>query len=247
MSSGDFTVVTISENRFSEVIDHLRLNFFADEPLNKAVGLCERGDSHYELEQHCLQTLKQGYSRMLVDQKGTVQALIMINFTNSIFQNVPMFIYLKEIEIQYENIRLLSAYLKNIDHTLNISLRTCIFSQIYLKRLNLSFQIAGAVLNGIVQKGDRQEAEKRLAEMSDEKFKTIFGLLYKVNEKIDLFSKYKVEDLFECRILNVDDRYRGRGLASILIEASLETARNNGFKVSLNISQNRTIILFYSL
>ena len=67
--------------------------------------------------------------------------------------------------------------------------------------------------------------------MSDEKFKTIFGLLYKVNEKIDLFSKYNTDDLFECRILSVDDRFRGKGLANMLVEASLETARNFNFKV----------------
>lgn len=67
--------------------------------------------------------------------------------------------------------------------------------------------------------------------MNDKKFQTIFGLLYKVNEKIDLFTKYNVEDLFECRILSVDDRYRGRGLANFLVKESLETAKNAGFKV----------------
>ncbi|XP_043466559.1 uncharacterized protein LOC122501282 isoform X2 [Leptopilina heterotoma] len=162
MSIDDLTVVAIQENRFSDVINHLRHNFFADEPLNKAVGLCQPGDSHYELEQHCLQTLKQGYSRMMIDNKGT---------------------------------------------------------------------IAGTVLNGIVQRGEREEAERRLAEMSDKNFQTIFGLLYKVNEKIDLFTKYNVDDLFECRILSVDDRFRGRGLANALVQESLENAKNAGFKI----------------
>ncbi|XP_051164778.1 arylalkylamine N-acetyltransferase 1-like isoform X1 [Leptopilina boulardi] len=166
MSNENLTIVVIQENRFPDVINHLRYNFFADEPLNKAVGLCQPGDSHYELEQHCLQTLKQGYSRMLIDNKGT---------------------------------------------------------------------IAGTVLNGIVQRGEREEAERRLAEMNDKKFQTIFGLLYKVNEKIDLFSKYNVDDLFECRILSVDDRYRGRGLANVLVKESLETAKNAGFKHALQI------------
>ncbi|XP_043466558.1 uncharacterized protein LOC122501282 isoform X1 [Leptopilina heterotoma] len=166
MSIDDLTVVAIQENRFSDVINHLRHNFFADEPLNKAVGLCQPGDSHYELEQHCLQTLKQGYSRMMIDNKGT---------------------------------------------------------------------IAGTVLNGIVQRGEREEAERRLAEMSDKNFQTIFGLLYKVNEKIDLFTKYNVDDLFECRILSVDDRFRGRGLANALVQESLENAKNAGFKHALQI------------
>lgn len=73
-SSGEdcLTVVEVPENRYDEAIHHLRWNFFADEPLNNAVRLCAKGESQYELEQHCLLTLKQGYSRMLVNSKGTV-------------------------------------------------------------------------------------------------------------------------------------------------------------------------------
>lgn len=82
-----------------------------------------------------------------------------------------------------------------------------------------------------MKKGEREEAESRLLEMSDEKFKAIFSLLYGVNEKIDLFSKYDVDELFECRILSVDETFRGRGLASILMNDSMEAAKNSGFKV----------------
>ncbi|KAL6434884.1 hypothetical protein ACFW04_005214 [Cataglyphis niger] len=156
------TVVEVPENRYDEAIHHLRWNFFADEPLNNAVRLCAKGESQYELEQHCLLTLKQGYSRMLVNSKGT---------------------------------------------------------------------IAGMALNGTLKKGEREEAERRLAELDDEKFKTIFGLLYKVNDKIDLFAKYNVDEVFECRILSVDENYRGRGLANILMADSLKVAKDAGFKV----------------
>lgn len=65
-------VVKVPEDHYDEAIHHLRWNFFADEPLNNAVGLCKKGESQRELERHCLQTLKQGYSRMLVDKKGAV-------------------------------------------------------------------------------------------------------------------------------------------------------------------------------
>jgi GNAT superfamily N-acetyltransferase len=94
------------------------------------------------------------------------------------------------------------------------------------------YQIAGMALNGILKKGEREEAERRLEEMKDEKFKTIFRVLYKVNEKIDLFAKYDVDELFECRILSVDADYRGKGLASILMADSEKIARNAGFKVN---------------
>ncbi|CAL7939497.1 unnamed protein product [Xylocopa violacea] len=113
MSSGHLRVVQVAENRFDDAIHHLKWNFFSDEPLNHAVGLCERGESQYELERHCLLTLKQGYSRMLVDQNGM----------------------------------------------------------------------------------------------------------------------YNVYELFECRILSVDENFRGKGLANVLMADSIETARNAGFKV----------------
>ncbi|KAG7197339.1 hypothetical protein KM043_018451 [Ampulex compressa] len=166
MSSDHLTLVQVPENRFEDAINHLKWNFFADEPLNKAVGLCKKGESQYELERHCLLTLKQGYSRMLVSKDGT---------------------------------------------------------------------IAGMALNGILKKGEREEAERRLAELDDQKFKIIFGLLYKVNDKIDLFAKYNVEELFECRILSVDENYRGKGLANLLMADSIEIARNAGFKHALQL------------
>lgn len=87
-------------------------------------------------------------------------------------------------------------------------------------------------LNGIVKKGEREEAERRLDELNDEKFKMIFRLLYKLNDKIDLFVKYDVDELFECRILSVDTDYRGKGLANILMADSVKTAKNAGFKVN---------------
>ncbi|XP_012523656.2 dopamine N-acetyltransferase isoform X1 [Monomorium pharaonis] len=156
------TIVDVPENRYDDAIHHLKWNFFADEPLNNAVGLCARGESQRELERHCLLTLKQGYSRMLVDKKGA---------------------------------------------------------------------IVGMALNGIQKKGEREEAERRLDELNDEKFKMIFRLLYKVNEKVDLFAKYDVDELFECRILSVDADHRGKGYANMLMEDSQQIAKNAGFKV----------------
>ncbi|KAL0130754.1 hypothetical protein PUN28_002402 [Cardiocondyla obscurior] len=161
-SEDSLTIVDVPEDRYDEAIHHLRWNFFADEPLNNAVGLCARGESQRELERHCLFTLKQGYSRMLVNKKGA---------------------------------------------------------------------IVGMALNGILKKGEREEAERRLDELNDEKFKTIFRLLYKLNDKIDLFTKYEVDELFEFRILSVDADHRGKGLANILMADSIQTAKNAGFKV----------------
>ncbi|XP_043283671.1 uncharacterized protein [Venturia canescens] len=161
MSSIGMTVEPVPEARFNEVIEHLRYNFFADEPLNNGVGLCRKGEPHEDLEKHCLATLQQGYCRMLLTDDAT---------------------------------------------------------------------IAGLALNGVLKKGEREECERRLSEVNDVKFKTIFGLLYKLNEKIDLFEKYNVDEIFECRILSVDEEFRGKGLANVLMKDSVETAKKAGFK-----------------
>lgn len=69
---GGLKCVPVTEERLEEVLDHLRMSFFADEPLNQAVGLCKRGERHVELERHCRHTLEQGYSCMIVDENNKV-------------------------------------------------------------------------------------------------------------------------------------------------------------------------------
>lgn len=83
---------------------------------------------------------------------------------------------------------------------------------------------------------------RRLATIDDEKFKIIFGLLYQVNDKVDLFKKYCTDELFDCRILSVDEEFRGRGLANILMADTIDVAKRAGFQVF-----NQKIIMRYSL
>lgn len=49
------------------VLRHLRNSFFADEPLNKAVNLCERGQPHAGLEKLCIATITDGLSVAAVE------------------------------------------------------------------------------------------------------------------------------------------------------------------------------------
>lgn len=58
----------ITEEHYDEIILHLRNNFFADEPLNKSVKLCQHGDKHEDLEKHSLQTLQDNLSVMMIDK-----------------------------------------------------------------------------------------------------------------------------------------------------------------------------------
>lgn len=62
----------VTEERFGEVIQHLKNAFFADEPLNKAVKLCSPGEGHIELERHSLSTLADNLSVMALDAEDRV-------------------------------------------------------------------------------------------------------------------------------------------------------------------------------
>lgn len=65
-------IYPIPEDRYNDVIEHLRFNFFADEPLNKCLGLCEPGAGHAELELHSIMTLQDNLSVMALNGSGQV-------------------------------------------------------------------------------------------------------------------------------------------------------------------------------
>ncbi|KFB37543.1 AGAP011168-PA-like protein [Anopheles sinensis] len=95
-----------------------------------------------------------------------------------------------------------------------------------------SGEIAGVVVNGILYgNDDTSRALDTLATMDDDKFRKIFTLLYEENLKIDLFEQFSVEKIFEIRILSVDSKFRGQGLAKELMRKSEEVARTQGFRI----------------
>lgn len=64
--------ITITPDRFDDVIKYLRYTFFADEPLNKALQLCKPGEGHAESEKFSRETLKEGLSVMAVSDDDEV-------------------------------------------------------------------------------------------------------------------------------------------------------------------------------
>ncbi|BET01089.1 unnamed protein product [Nesidiocoris tenuis] len=92
-------------------------------------------------------------------------------------------------------------------------------------------QVAAVALNGILRNGDIEHSIEKLDDVPDEKFKTIFSHLYNINKSLNLFQRYDVDRMFECRILSVDSDFRGKGLAVRLAEKSEELAKAEGFKI----------------
>ncbi|XP_044728139.1 arylalkylamine N-acetyltransferase 1-like [Chrysoperla carnea] len=63
-------ILDIPPERYNDVIIHLRNNFFPDEPLNASMRLCNYGEAHELLENHSMNTLKDGLSVMAVDKSN---------------------------------------------------------------------------------------------------------------------------------------------------------------------------------
>lgn len=77
----NFEFFIIKSIHFDEVIEHLKENFFYDEPLNAAVGLCRnKGEGHPELEKHSLATLSDGVSVAVQNSKGEIVGVCLNGF-----------------------------------------------------------------------------------------------------------------------------------------------------------------------
>lgn len=92
-------------------------------------------------------------------------------------------------------------------------------------------EIAGVVLNGVLHNGDIERSQKKLEVCQDENFKKIFNLLYDANRQVDFFTHFNVDRVFDVRILSVDSRFRGQGIAAELMSKSEEIAKENNIKV----------------
>lgn len=87
-------------------------------------------------------------------------------------------------------------------------------------------------LNAWVYKGEVEDAKEKLKLCPDARFRTIFTFLYDENLEIDLFSQFNIDKFFELRILSVDSKFRGKGIAKRLFQEAENMAREVGAKVS---------------
>ncbi|XP_017048299.1 arylalkylamine N-acetyltransferase 1 isoform X2 [Drosophila ficusphila] len=85
-----------------QVLEHLRRNFFADEPLNKAAGLCQNGSSCEALEDHCVEAIKDRMSLMAVDAKEEGNCKIAGVVLNGILRPKDMAKALGKLDSSYD-------------------------------------------------------------------------------------------------------------------------------------------------
>ncbi|XP_022199206.2 uncharacterized protein LOC111056180 [Nilaparvata lugens] len=90
-------------------------------------------------------------------------------------------------------------------------------------------KVIATVMNGIIHDCDPDDFNEKLETMTG-KIKEIFKLLYYSNQHLDLFCRYNVEEIFEIRLLSVDSKYFGRGLAKELIKRSVDLGQESGYR-----------------
>lgn len=78
-SSDPMEYKLIKPEHYDQVLEHLRCNFFADEPLNKAAGVCQNGCSSKELEDHCVEAMEDRMSLMTMEQGSCKIAGVVLN------------------------------------------------------------------------------------------------------------------------------------------------------------------------
>ncbi|XP_053676578.1 arylalkylamine N-acetyltransferase 1-like isoform X2 [Anopheles nili] len=102
------------------------------------------------------------------------------------------------------------------------------------KAVNSRGEIVGVILNGTIMKpqpGDEPPA-KLATNCLHPKFKKIMALMDYVDEQFDIFDLYSDIDRFlDCKIISVDTRYRGLGIAGMLTDYTLDYASRNGIKL----------------
>ncbi|KAF4526191.1 hypothetical protein B566_EDAN001875 [Ephemera danica] len=90
-------------------------------------------------------------------------------------------------------------------------------------------RVMGVCLNAVSHPGDVEELEKLALECPNQKFKIILGILAHVEKQSDVHNRFNVKTVFEVPILSVDSSCRGQGIATALLNGSLQLARRLGY------------------
>lgn len=93
--------------------------------------------------------------------------------------------------------------------------------------------VAGVALNAWTLKDEGVDLEAELKNISDPKFSIIMRLLHEANAKLDFFTEFGVDRIFDFRVLSVSMNYRGQGIGRRLMEELEKLARQEGAKLMI--------------
>ncbi|KAJ9577582.1 hypothetical protein L9F63_005849 [Diploptera punctata] len=93
-----------------------------------------------------------------------------------------------------------------------------------------SGEIVGACLNGMHEDGHLEEMEAEANSCPNPKFRKILQLLAFLERRANVFSKFPgIKKLLEIRIVAVANDWRGKGIATALLERTRQLAPGLGF------------------
>lgn len=102
------------------------------------------------------------------------------------------------------------------------------------KAVNGRGEVVGVNINGLINKPkETDDAPEKLADGCEHpKFKKIMALMDYVDEHFNIFDLYPdVDRLLDIKIMSVDSRYRGLGIAGKLTDRTMEYVKDNNIKL----------------
>lgn len=102
------------------------------------------------------------------------------------------------------------------------------------KAVNGRGEIVGVNINGLINKPKETDdaPEKLAANCEHPKFKKIMALMDYVDEHFNIFDLYPdVDRLLDIKIMSVDSRYRGLGIAGKLTDRTMKYVKDNNIKL----------------
>ncbi|XP_068967522.1 arylalkylamine N-acetyltransferase 1-like isoform X2 [Bombus flavifrons] len=102
--------------------------------------------------------------------------------------------------------------------------------------LNLMAVLPNGTLIGVVLNGKmvppKEEEPQFISRCQNPKFKKILQLLDYVDRKVNCDENFRGLDVLEIKIISVDSKWRGKGVAKALIEKTLEIAKERNFHMA---------------
>ncbi|XP_058820402.1 arylalkylamine N-acetyltransferase 1 isoform X3 [Topomyia yanbarensis] len=110
----------------------------------------------------------------------------------------------------------------------------CLHEHCSFKAVNSRGEIVGVNINGLINRPtETDEPQPKLADGCEHpKFKMIMALMDYVDERFNIFDLHKdIDRLLDVKIMSVDTRYRGMGIAGKLTDRTMECVKEKNIKL----------------
>ncbi|XP_058455711.1 arylalkylamine N-acetyltransferase 1 isoform X2 [Malaya genurostris] len=110
----------------------------------------------------------------------------------------------------------------------------CLHEHCSFKAVNSRGEIVGVNINGLINRpAETDEPQPKLADVCEHpKFKKIMALMDYVDEQFNIFDLHQdVDQMLDIKIMSVDNRYRGMGIAGKLTDRTMECVKERNIKL----------------